>query len=400
MTQETGAGPEQSLYSQSGVDARKSNVRAAFDHTIETEFPNAFCKVILDPLDTNLALTQHGDGDGSKFVQRLLIFAETGDPTVFRGAADDALQMNLGDIAASGFVGRGPIIVTDGININANTAPKVLIMQQLGSRLNELMEFYRGRGFDMHFLGGETGDLVHQVKSIAFDVTVNARTPVEDVIKGNVEPGDTIWGFASDGMAYWEDEYNLGIMSNGLTLARKSLMWEGYQEKYPHLGEYAGRFMVGEKAGLPYDIPVSHALISPTRHWALLLRRLFDSLKEAGLYQDLHGISMNTGGAVTKINNVGHDIVYRKRMPEPPPIFKLIQQESGEKWVYMFENFNCGVGVDVVGKYSPQFQDVLGMVSRQAGIKLYELGKTETLNDGMNHVIAETNYGNFHYIQD
>lgn len=387
---------KESKYAQLGVDASKKAVRETFASYVENEFTQAFVNIISDPLIPGWVLTQHVDGDGSKFVQRLLNLAETGDRTVIRGAVDDGLQMNLGDIAASGFV-FGPMMVTDVININGKAVPKDVIMAELGQRFVELLKMYRNHGFNIHFLGGETADLTTQVSSVAFDVTVSARAKTNDIIRGNVEPGDKIYGFASDGQAAWEDSYNSGIMSNGLTLARVSTMWTGYQEKYPHLGIYHGRYRVGEKANLPFDLAVSDALISPTRQWAILIKSLLEELRAADSYQDLHGISMNTGGGATKIGHIGAGIEYRKQMPNLPEFFRFLQSEGGVDWKEMYEVYNCGVGLDIAGRDTPRFQDVLEKVSKRTNVRLYELGRCQTSIDGNNHVSLETLHGTFGY---
>ena len=387
---------DSSKYAQLGIDAGKEEVRGTFGQYIENQYPGAVVNIILDPRNPEYVMTQHMDGDGSKFVQRLLMYAETFDPTVIRGAVDDALQMNLGDIAASGFV-FGPILITDVININGANVPKGVVMSELGYRFRELLELYRSYGFDIHFLGGETADLPTQVQSVAFDIAVSAHAKETDIIRGNIQPGDKIYGFASDGQAAWEERYNSGIMSNGLTLARVGTMWKGYSEQYPFLGMCQGRYKVGEKAEPPYDLLISDALISPTRQWSILIRNLLTKLKEAGMYEVIHGISMNTGGGITKIRHLGQGITYRKKMPTPPGIFQLVHEETGEEWRDMFRVFNCGVGVDIVGIDDPQFRDMLQQVSEETGVVLYELGECHSSDNENNHVVAETEYGTFEY---
>lgn len=385
-----------SQYEKLGVDAGKQAVRTAFGGVVENQFPGAFVNIVRDPSDLEVVEALHMDGDGSKIVQRFLILAETGDSSVLRGAADDALQMNLGDIAAAGFV-FGRTLFADVINTNRTTVPKDILMRELGERFGELVEIYRSCGFDIHFMGGETADLPYQVKSSVLDVAVSSRGKERDIIKGNVQPGDKIWGFASDGQAAWEDRYNSGIMSNGLTLARIGLMWEGYTDKYPHLGRHGGRFKVGEKAGLPQDMAVSDAIISPTRQWAIIIKDFLQRLKDAGMYDVIHGISMNTGGGASKVGHVGRGITYVKHMPKPPEFFQLIQGETCENWKNMFESFNCGVGIDVVGVNNPQVEAILRQTAEETNIKLYELGQCETSDDGKNHVVAQTDYGTFNY---
>jgi len=387
---------QESLYGQLGVDADKKDIRRIFEKRVENEYPNAFVNIITDPLHREYGLTQHMDGDGSKFVQRLLIYSETGDSSVIKGAVDDGLEMNLGDIAASGFV-FGTIMVNDVVNINALNLPKKVIMEEIGQRFQELMELYRRYGFDIHFLGGETGDLPTQVNSAVFDVAVWARALKKDIIEGNVKPGDKIYGFASDGQAVWEEEYNSGIMSNGLTLGRVGTMSADYEKKYPHLGIHHGKYEVGEKAGLPNDMSVSDALISPTRHWGIFIRILLEKLKKLGLYEDIKGMSLNTGGAVSKTSNIGKGITYMKEMPPATELVKLIQRETSESWKAMYKGFNCGVGLDVIVKDKPRIKQALEEVSEETHIRRYELGQCEKSGDGVNHVIAKTDYGTFDY---
>jgi phosphoribosylformylglycinamidine cyclo-ligase len=386
----------QSEYQKLGVDAGKKDVREIFKQRVENEYPSAFVNIITDPLHREYGLTQHMDGDGSKLVQRLLIYSETGNSKVIRGAVDDALEMNLGDIAASGFT-SGTITVTDVVNINALNIPKKIVMEEIGQRFEELIALYREYGSDIHFLGGETGDLPTQVSSAVFDVAVWARALKKDLIKGDVAPGDKIFGFASDGQAIWEDEYNSGIMSNGLTLGRVGIMSSEYEKKYPYLGIHHGKYNVGEKIGLANDMSVSDALISPTRHWGLFIKILTDRLKKERVFEDLDGIVMNTGGAVSKISHIGKGILYVKKMPPATELVKFIQKETGESWEEIYRGFNCGVGLDVVVKDKAKIKQVLKDVVEETHIKSYELGACENSQDGQNHVVAETDYGKFSY---
>lgn len=383
-----------SQYEELGVDPGKENVRKAFGKRIDNDFPGAFVNIVRDPTHSGEVFTQHMDGDGSKFVQRLLIYQETGDESVISGAVDDALSMNLGDIAASGFT-SGLITVTDVINVNGFNVPKDLIMEQIGARFDELKALYKEYGFGLYyFLGGETGDLPDQVQSVVFDIAVHARAKEIDIIRGNVALGDFIWGFASDGQAVWESEVNYGIMSNGLTLGRASTMWSGYTQKYPHLiragGGYNGLYKVGDFAD---GIPVDRALISPTRQWAILIKILLDKLDARGQRDLLHGISMNTGGGATKIGHVGQGILYSKEMPDPPAIFNVIQEWSKETWRDMFRGFNCGVGIDVVG--DPALMDVLHEVEEETQVRLYMLGVCDNWKGKGNKVELITPFGEF-----
>ena len=389
----------ESKYAALGVDAMKGSVRKVFGSLVDNDFPGAFVNIIRDPDRPGEVFTSHMDGDGSKFIQRVLMYRESDDPEIFRGAADDALSMNTGDIAAAGFV-SGLMTMTDILNVNGFNVPKQVVMDQIGGRLAELRDLYRDHGFKMYFLGGETADLPHQVQTTAFDVNVHARALEKDLILGNVEEGDRIWGFASDGQASWENEPNSGIMSNGLTLARMVTMNKSYTEKYPDLvrngAAYTGKFSVHFPLANMGGMTIGEGLTSPTRQWALLIKLLIDRLKEENSLHLLHGITMNTGGGATKVLHLGRGgVVYRKKMPMPPSIFSLVQGESGEAWRDMYQNFNCGVGIDVIG--DEKLGDFLSWMERVTYVSLYELGECFFRVGKENEAELETPFGNFGY---
>ena len=386
-------------YADLGVDAGKGDVRNTFEGIIDNDVPGAFVNIIRDPSDPDTAVTQHGDGDGSKSINRFAVFLETGDPTVLKGAVDDAVSMNMGDIAASGFL-SGLICWSDNLNIRGipGIIPKNVVMKMFAERFAELRDLYTKQGFIVKFLGGETADLPDQVGTSVFDVTVNAREPWGNIIKGNVQPSDVIYGFASNGQAAWETEPNSGIMSNGLTLAGTCLGWKGYSEKYPFLrmmNPFVGKYKVGDTDRFLEDMTVFDAILSPTRQWAFLIRVLVEELKGQGILHMLHGISMNTGGGATKIGHVGDGILYQKAMPHPPGIFKLIQQEGKVSWEEMFKAFNCGVGLDVVGENDDRFFDALMEVSGKTNVDLHVLGQAKAYEGGGNKVVLTTPYGEF-----
>lgn len=394
----TGQQPDSSNYARLGVDAGKESVRKTFGKIIDNDFPGAFVNIVRDPERPGEVFTGHMDGDGSKFVQRVLDFRELGDSTVFRGAVDDAISMNTGDIAAAGFT-SGVMTMTDILNLNGFAVPKQVLMEQISERLAELKSLYRSYGFQMYFLGGETADLPHQVQTVAFDVNVHARAQERDLILGNVQSGDSIWGFSSAGRAVWETDENSGIMSNGLTLGRIALMSRAYTEKYPDLvrigGSYEGVFRVGDQSVLlDNGMTVDQALISPTRQWAILIKVLIDELKVRGFLHLLHGITMNTGGGATKVLHLGKGgILYRKTMPYPPGIFQLIQYESDETWGNMYKDFNCGIGIDVIGDLG--IGPFLEEVAKKTGIRLHLLGKCFPSGEAGNKVELLTPFGTF-----
>jgi len=390
----------ESKYAQLGVDADKGSVREAFKDVVRNDFPGAFVNIVRDPDIPGLVHTKHPDGDGSKMVQRILHFLENGDREIFQGAVDDAFTMNAGDVAASGFV-FGKWFFSDIININALNLPKKLILEQIARRFRSLFGLYQTEGFKIvYFLGGETADLPNQVCSAVFDMDIQAEAQESDLILGNTQPGDRIFGFASDGQALWEDEFNFGLMANGLTSGRIHLMSRKYNKKYPFLvgfgKKFMGRFEVNDRPDILKGATVSEALLSPTRQWAILIRFLIEELKSQGIFHMLHGISMNTGGGATKITHVGQGgIVYEKNMPMPPPIFRLIKQESGEVWRNMFQSFNCGVGLDIVGEDCPEFFGALASVSQRTGVMLFDLGRCYNGIKARNIVRLKTPFGTF-----
>lgn len=392
--------PAKSLYEELDIDPNKATVREIFGKIVHNDFPGAFVNIARDPNIPGMVFTSHSDGDGSKFIQRLLHFLETGDETIFRGSADDAFSMNSGDIAASGFV-SGLWAITQTINCNAINVPKEIILRQIALRIVELLDLYRRHGFNFNFfMGGETADLPDQVATMVLDMNITAREPEKNLIRGNVQPGDAIFGFASDGRAKWEEKPNSGLMSNGLTLARTCLMDAGYSEKYPFLvragGAFTGRFDIDSSPAELDGMTVSEAILSPTRQWAIVIKLIIEKLKKMNSLGLLHGISMNTGGGATKIQHVGQGIIYKKSMPEPPPIFQLIQEESGEKWRNMFQTFNCGIGIDVVGSNEGGvLLKCLRAVKEETGVQFYELGKCKASKTSSNKVILETPYGTF-----
>ncbi|MFA5644618.1 MAG: hypothetical protein WC928_03805 [Patescibacteria group bacterium] len=391
-----------SQYKKLGVDPTKENVKEIFEKIIDNEYPTAFVNIITDPFNKSRVMTQHQDGDGSKFIQRLLHYYESGKEEVFDGMVDDALAMNSGDIASSGFVFE-PWLITDVLNLNLESDLKEVVMKRIALRFLGLISLYKKYGFSIKFLGGETADLRDQVRSGVFDIAITAWARRKDLITGNVKPGDAIFGFSSDGQAVWEEEYNSGIMSNGLTLARSTLMKKSYNKKYLHLKRegafYKGRFSYKQTKIYPGidTISIGNLLLSPTRQWPIVIKELITILKKKKAQSHLHGIVMNTGGGATKIKNIGKNIHYFKTMPSIPIFFRIIQEESQENWLNMFESFNCGIGLDIVGKDSPAFRDALEETSEKTKVDLYRLGQCLKSKKEKNEVSLETGYGNFNY---
>lgn len=389
---------KRSIYEKLGVDPHKDSVRGVFEKIVRNDFPNAFCVMARDKRNPGFVKVKHSDGSGSKSVQRCLHYFETGDETIFQGDIDDALSSNTGDIAASGFIDTYE--VTDVININSKNVPKDIILKQLGLGFLKIIGLYKKFGLEIEFLGGETADLPDQVNSYAIDIDVRATAPEADIIRGNVEAGDLIFGFSSAGQAKWEEKPNSGMMTNGLTFTRTALMHSGYNKKYPFLfgkNRYAGQYKVGdyrEELGMT----VGEAILSPMRQWAIVIKLLVEKLKENKAFHLLHGISINTGGGLTKISNLGKGIKYVKQIPDPPPLFKLIQNESGESWKNMCVTFNMGIGMEIVGSgEGGALKAAVDSVSGKTNVASCELGKCEKNKGKQNKVIVSSGFGTFEF---
>ncbi len=389
---------KQSIYEQMGIDPHKAGVREIFQAIFPAgQHPNAFCIITPDPLIPGNVRVKHPDGSGSKILQRVLHYLETKDVSVFRGDPEDFVSMNTSDIAACGFVYL--IELTDVVDINSRILPKAEILKEIALGLLNLKQLYQEHEIQLDILGGETADLPDQTTTIITNADARSSMPEGFLISGDIKPGDDIYGFSSAGKACWEETENSGIMANGLTMGRKVLMHRNYSEKYPFLSQpdkpFCGRFRVEDY--LPeLGMTVSEALLSPTRQWALIIKMLIDKLVLQNAEHLLHGICINTGGGLTKILNLGKGIRYTKSIPTPPPIFQLIQKESGETWDNMFTTFNCGIGIEIIGEDEDNilFQSILE-IAETTGIEFSYLGSCEKSSSEKNEVIIKSEFGDF-----
>lgn len=392
---------KKSKYELLGIDSSKAGIRRVFKGVVSNEYPGAWCNIITDPWDHTgkNVVTKHSDGSGSKSLQRLLDYLKHGKPEIFQDDILDALGMNTGDVACSGFTRI--YLVTDVVAINAANAPKDVITQQLAIGMAKVKALYSKHGIELIFFGGETADLPDQTRSYILDVDVFSRTLRESLIKGNVKRGDVIFGLASDGQAEWEEEENSGIMSNGLTLGRKGVLHAGYCEEFPFIADPAKPFFGEHQIDTPVDgtkMTVSQALLSPTRQWCIVIKMLMDQMRARDTLSLLHGISMNTGGGASKVKNLGRGIVYKKKMPPPPPFFRFIQEATGETWENMYRSFNMGVGLDIVGDPADGIlEKTVSLVSHLTGVKSFHLGECAAARGGKNQVKLQTDFGNYKY---
>jgi phosphoribosylformylglycinamidine cyclo-ligase len=388
-----------SMYEELGIDPHKAGVREIFQALFpKGQHPNAFCIITPDPLIKGNVRVKHPDGSGSKTVQRVLHFLETRDVSIFSDDVSDFVSMNTSDIAACGFVYN--IELTDVIDINSLLLPKDAILKEFAIGFAEIVYLYKKHGIQLDVLGGETADLPDQVTTIVSNADTRSSMPETFLISGDVEPGDTIYGFSSAGQAVWENELNSGIMANGLTMARKVLMHQKYSTFYPFLCHpdkpFRGRYCVDDRIDELGMVTVSEALLSPTRQWAILIRMLMDKLDSINADHLIHGICINTGGGLTKVLNLGQAIRYIKSIPTPPSVFKLIQNESGETWNNMFTSFNCGIGIEIIGDDEDGIlSKTIQEISEITKIESFVLGKCQRSSSEKNEVVIDSEYGKF-----
>jgi len=385
-------------YKEMGVEADKGVVEEIFKTIVSNDFPHAFINIVRDPTAPGFVKSKKADGDGSKPVYRCIFFFEKKDPAIFQGGAHDAFAMPLGDICASGLY--HDLEITDTIAINLLNVPKEIILEELKKGMSWLLNLYRSYGFRITHFGGETADLPIQTGSFIMDVDVRGRAPEVYGIYGNVQPGDAIFGFASDGKAAWEEKERSPIMSNGLTLAARIILHADYAKAYPFLTHptkpYQGRFRFGEV--IPgVGMTVEDALLSPTRQFPILFKLLIEKLKERHALHLLHGITLNSGGGATKILRLGDRIRYVKTMPDQPAFFSFIQEEGRVPGREMYKDFNNGVGSDIIGSYGGGIlESVLREVSEETQVKLFFLGDCERAEEE-NEVILRTDKETFTY---
>ena len=340
------------IYEKRGVSASKTDVHDAVKHLEKGLFPNAFCKVLPDYLggDADWCNLLHTDTAGTKPILAYLYWKETGDLDVWKGIVQDAMVMNLDDMAVAG--------VTDGFVVSSNIARNaaripggVLSAVILGAE--EFLQGLRDQGIDAYLAGGETADVGDLVRTIDVGYTVAARAKRSHILEIDIQPDDVIVGFSSAGQATYEHRYNSGIGCNGLTSARHDLLSNQYAEAHPESYEptlppevvYNGQYRLTDKVevGDGVALPIGQLLLSPTRTYLPLLKQLLTTHRE-----HIHGIIHNTGGGLTKVLNFISDLHIIKDNPLTiPPIFRHIQPAVPTPWQEMYKTFNMGQRLEV-----------------------------------------------------
>lgn len=333
-------------YAQRGVSASKTDVHNAIKNIDKGLFPKAFCKIVPDHLthDEDYCLVMHADGAGTKSSLAYAYWKETGDLSVWKGIAQDALIMNIDDLLCVG--ATDDIMLSSTIGRNKNLIPGEVISAIINGT-EELIADLKNHGVTIHSTGGETADVGDLVRTIIVDSTVTARMKRSAVIdNANIRPGDVIVGLASFGKATYEAQYNGGMGSNGLTSARHDVFHKDVAKKYPETFDaavpeelvYSGQVQLTDAVeNAPID--AGKLVLSPTRTYAPIIKAILDSCPKA----HIHGMVHCSGGAQTKILHfVDEHHIIKDNMFPIPPLFKLIQEQSKTDWKEMYQVFNCG----------------------------------------------------------
>ena len=379
-----------------GVSAAKEDVHNAIKNIDEGIFPQAFCKIIPDILggDPEYCNIMHADGAGTKSSLAYAYWKETGDLSVWKGIAQDALIMNTDDLLCVGAVDN--ILVSSTIGRNKMLIPGEVISAIINGT-DELLQQMRDMGVGIYATGGETADVGDLVRTIIVDSTVTCRMKRSDVIdNANIRPGDVIVGLSSCGQATYETRYNGGMGSNGLTSARHDVFSKYIAEKYPETYDhsvpdelvYSGSYRLDQAVeGSPVN--AGQLVLSPTRTYAPVIRKMLDEMRA-----DIHGMVHCTGGAQTKVLHfVGNNCrVVKDNMFPIPPLFRAIHDESGTDWKEMYKVFNMGHRMEIY--LSPENAQKVIEISRSCNIDAQIIGQIE---EGIKSLTIKSEYGTFDY---
>ena len=384
-------------YAQRGVSASKEDVHKAIKNIDKGLFPKAFCKIVPDHLtnDEDYCLIMHADGAGTKSSLAYMYWKETGDISVWKGIAQDALIMNIDDLLCIGATDH--ILLSSTIGRNKNVIPGAVISAIINGT-EELIEDLKGFGVTIHSTGGETADVGDLVRTIIVDSTVTARMPRRKVIdNANIEPGDVIVGLASFGQATYEKSYNGGMGSNGLTSARHDVFGSYLAAKYPESFDaavpedlvYSGQMKLTDPVeGSPIDAGL--LVLSPTRTYAPIIKSILESYDASSI----HGMVHCSGGAQTKILHFVDDLhIIKDKMFTVPPLFKLIQSQSDTDWKEMYQVFNCGHRMELYVK--PEIADAIIKISKSFNVDAQIIGRVEAANS--KKLTIKSEFGVFEY---
>lgn len=384
-------------YNLRGVSASKEDVHQAIKNIDKGLFPQAFCKIIPDYLtnDDQYCIIMHADGAGTKSSLAYMYWKETGDISVWKGIAQDALIMNIDDLLCVGATDN--ILLSSTIGRNKNLIPGEVISAIINGT-EELISELKNHGVTIHSTGGETADVGDLVRTIIVDSTVTARMKRADVIdNANIQAGDVIVGLASFGQATYEKEYNGGMGSNGLTSARHDVFAKYLAEKYPESFDasvpnelvYSGQTKLTDAVGNS-PIDAGKLVLSPTRTYAPVIKKILSKYNS----NQIHGMVHCSGGAQTKVLHFVDNVhVIKDNLFPVPPLFQLIQEQSKTDWKEMYQVFNCGHRMEL---YVPAevAQDIIE-ISKSFNIDAQIVGRIEKSDSKKLTITSE--YGTFEY---
>lgn len=384
-------------YALRGVSASKEDVHNAIKNIDKGLFPQAFCKIVPDYLtqDEEYCLIMHADGAGTKSSLAYMYWKETGDLSVWKGIAQDALIMNIDDLICVGATDN--IILSSTIGRNKNLIPAEVISAIINGT-EELIEELKSFGVHIHSTGGETADVGDVVRTIIVDSTVTARMKRQNVIdNANIQASDVIVGLASFGQAIYEKTYNGGMGSNGLTSARHDVFDKYLAHKYPESFDaavpeeliYSGKVKLTDKVeNSPLD--AGKLVLSPTRTYAPIIKEILNQFSS----KDIHGMVHCSGGAQTKVLHFINDVhVIKDNLFPIPPLFQLIQEQSQTDWKEMYQVFNCGHRMEL---YVPESvaQQIIS-ISESFGVQAQIVGRVEEFKG--KKLTIKSEFGIFEY---
>lgn len=386
---------DQSRYMQRGVSASKEDVHSAIKNIDKGIFPNAFCKVIPDILgnDNEYCNIMHADGAGTKSSLAYMYWKETGDLSVWRGIAQDAIVMNTDDLLCVGVTDN--ILLSSTIGRNKNLIPGEVISAIINGT-QEFIDTMNDLGVKLILTGGETADVGDLVRTIIVDSTVTARVKKEDIIENNILGGNVIVGLESSGQATYESTYNGGMGSNGLTSARHDVFKKILANKYPESFDpsvpenlvYSGKKQLTDDTEVN-GIDAGKLVLSPTRTYAPVIKVILDNYRK-----QIHGMIHCSGGAQTKVLHFADNVhIIKDNLFDTPPLFKLIQKESGTDWKEMYKVFNMGHRMEL---YVPKeiAADIIE-ISKSFNIDAKIIGRVE--KSDTKKLTIKSQYGEFVY---
>ena len=379
-----------------GVSAAKEDVHNAIKNVDKGLFPKAFCKIVEDRLtgDDDYCIVMHADGAGTKSSLAYMYWKETGDVSVWKGIAQDALIMNIDDLLCVGAVDKILVSSTIGRNKSLITGE---VLSEIINGTEELLADLRSQGVEIYSTGGETADVGDLVRTIIVDSTVTARMKRSEVISNhNIVGGEVIVALESAGQATYEKEYNGGMGSNGLTSARHDVFHKELATKYPESYDasvpadlvYSGNVALTD-AVEGVSINAGKLVLSPTRTYAPIIKKILDSHRD-----HIHGMVHCSGGAQTKVLHFVDDVhVIKDNMFDTPPLFKLIQEQSGTDWKEMYKVFNMGHRMEIYLK-EEHAQDIIN-ISKSFGVDAKIIGRVEKYQG--KKLTIKSQYGEFIY---